>query len=131
MKWDSEHFDVQNSTIKGAGNGLFAKVKIKPGDTIGEYTGKILTDKQAERKPYVDSDYILWVCEDHNILGEGPLSNHTRYINHSNKPNGRIVVSTRWKKARIEATKAIKPGQEVFIDYGPYYWEAKSERDGE
>jgi uncharacterized protein len=124
-KFFEEHFFVSKSTINDAGEGLFSKVLIKPGDTIGEYTGEILSDDQVNEEPYINSDYILWVCTNHNILGEGPLSNHTRYINHSDKPNGQIVVSTRWKKARIEAIKKIPPGKEVFIDYGPSYWEAK------
>ena len=127
--WSTEHFEVMLSTIKNAGNGLFSKVSLKPGDTIGEYTGKILTDEQTNTEPYVDSDYILWICTDYNILGEGPLSNHTRYINHSAEPNSRIVTSTRWKKARIEAIKEIQPGEEIFIDYGPDYWEAKKSND--
>lgn len=121
-----EHFLVSGSTISGAGNGLFAKVKIKPCDTIGHYTGEVLSDDEVNNEPYVDSDYILWVCKDHNIVGEGPLAGYTRYINHSDEPNGRIVVSTRWKKARIEAIKKILPGDEIFIDYGPSYWEAKA-----
>ncbi len=117
-----EHFEVKRSSIKGAGKGLFAKKAIRPGDTIGHYTGKVLTDRQTERKPYSESVYIMWVCKDHNILGEGPLANYTRYINHKSKPNGQIVTSNRWKTARIEAIKHIKPGQEIFIDYGPDYW---------
>lgn len=123
--WKGEDFVVRKSTIKGAGKGLFAKALLRPGDTIGAYTGKVLTDRQAGRSPYIDSDYMLWVCRDCNILGEGPLANHTRYINHSDKPNSCIVTSTRWKKARIEVTKRILPGQEIFMDYGPDYWEAK------
>jgi uncharacterized protein len=126
--WDETHFEVKTSSIAKAGKGLFSKVTLKSGDTIGEYTGKILTDKQTERKPYIDSDYILWVCKDHNILGEGPLANHTRFINHKTRANGRIVASTRWKKARIEAIKNIRPGQEIFIDYGDSYWENYASR---
>lgn len=120
-----EHFFVSSSKISGAGRGLFARVSIEPKDTIGHYTGKILKDDELNIEPYVDSDYILWVCTDHNILGEGPLASYTRYINHSEQANGRIVVSTRWKTARIEAIKNIFPGDEILIDYGPSYWEAK------
>lgn len=123
----NDRFDIRHSTIKEAGMGLFTRSTIRPGDTIGEYTGKVLTDNQVNRKPYIDSDYVLWVCKDHNIVGEGPLANHTRYINHHPKPNARIVTSTRWKKARIEAIKTIRPNQEVFIDYGPDYWEIKKQ----
>jgi SET domain-containing protein len=124
VNWDNEHFDILPSTIRDAGLGLFSRVRIQAGDTIGAYTGKIISDHQANKPRYRDSKYILWVCKDCNIVGEGPLANYTRYINHADKPNARIVASTRWKKARIEAIKRILPGQEVFIDYGPYYWES-------
>jgi SET domain-containing protein len=122
-KFDETAFEVKKSSIEGIGLGLFAKEKIHKGDTIGYYTGRILTDAQTERKPYVDSHYILWVCKDYNILGEGREANYTRYINHSDRPNARLVVSTRWKTARFEALKKIKPGEEIFFDYGPYFWE--------
>lgn len=121
--WSNEHFEVRASSIDGAGQGLFSRVVVCEGDTIGEYTGIVLTDVQVNSTPYANSKYVLWVCKDCNIVGEGPLANHTRYINHHDYPNARMVCSTRWKKARIEATKKIYPGQEVFIDYGPYYWE--------
>lgn len=125
--WDSKHFDIRASSTEGAGQGLFTNVTIRPGDTIGEYTGLVLTDRQVNRKPYVDSDYVLWVCKDCNIVGEGELASHTRYINHHHKPNSQFITSTRWKKARVVATKIIRSGKEVFIDYGPYYWEMKEQ----
>ena len=126
-----EHFFVSDSKISGAGRGLFSRISIEPDDTIGHYTGKIVNDDEVNNEPYLSSDYILWVCTNHNIIGEGPLSNYTRYINHSEEANGRIVVSTRWKTARIEAIKSINPGDEVLIDYGPSYWEAKQYNETE
>lgn len=103
--------------------GLFANEAIQPGDTIGHYTGFILTDDEVEQEPHCDSHYILWVCRDHNIVGEGPEASYTRYINHAAEPNAEFVVSTRWKKARIAAIKPIRAGEEIFVDYGPYFWE--------
>lgn len=120
-----DNFLVADSTNKQAGLGLFSEVNIRPGDTIGHYTGQVFTDEEIDQSPYLESDYIFWVCTDHNIVGEGELANYTRYINHSNKPNSQFIVSTRWKTARVEAILPIKPGEEIFIDYGPDYWEAK------
>lgn len=120
----ADDFEIRDSSIPDIGLGLFARTTIYRGDTIGPYTGEIITDEQAEWEPYVSSLYILWVCKDHWIVGEGEKASHTRYINHSDNPNSRFVISTRWKTARIEATKRIRPGEEVFIDYGPEYWEA-------
>jgi len=126
---EQKHFSIDQSTIRDAGKGLFAKVNISPGDTIGPYTGIVLSDKEVDREPYVDSDYVLWVCKDHNIVGEGPGASYVRFINHHDKPNCRFVVSTRWKKARVEAIKRIRPGEEIFVDYGPYYWEECQEHE--
>lgn len=119
-----DDFEIKPSSIPGIGLGLFARRTIHKGDTIGPYTGKIVTDAQAEREPYVSSHYILWVCRDCNIVAEGRQACYTRYINHSDRPNARFVVSTRWKKARVEAITRIRTGAEIFLDYGPYFWDA-------
>lgn len=119
----ADDFLIKRSSIKGIGFGLFAKTTIFKGDTIGRYTGKLITDAQSNREPYLSSHYILWICKNHSIVAEGALASYTKYINHKDKPNARFVVSTRWKKARVEAIRKINSGEEIFIDYGPYFWE--------
>lgn len=119
-----EDFEIKNSSIPGIGLGLFARKTIYRGDTIGPYTGDVITDRDACREPFLGSLYVLWICRDHWVVAEGDAASYTRYINHSDKPNSRFVVSTRWKTARIEATKTIYAGTELFVDYGPAYWEA-------
>lgn len=116
-------FLVKKSSIEGIGVGLFAKTTIYKGETIGRYTGKIITDAQSNREPYLSSHYILWICKNHSIVAEGASASYTRFINHKDKPNARFVVSTRWKKARVEAIKKISSGEEIFLNYGPYFWE--------
>ncbi len=118
-----ESFEVRRSSNPQRGSGVFALATVYKGETIGYYTGKILTDAQANRRPHVDSRYLMYVCKDHWINAEGPLANYMRYVNHSGKPNAQLVTSSRWKTARIECTRTIRPGQEVFYDYGDEYWE--------
>lgn len=118
-------FEVYTSSIPKIGRGLFAKVKVYPEDTIGNYLGKVLTDEQfySERKYYLGS-YNVWVCRDCWIWGEGKEANYVRYINHSsNRFNAELVTSVRWKKARIKAIRIIYPGDEIFMNYGDDYWE--------
>ena len=123
-KWNANAFEVRPSTIPNAGNGLFALVHISLEDTIGYYTGKILDNNDFLDANRPSSDYILYLCKNHIILGEGPLANYTRYINHSSKnPNAFLITSTRWKTARIEAIKSILPGEEIFYNYGDDYWD--------
>ena len=119
-----EDFELKTSSILGIGMGLFARKTIYKDDTIGSYTGIVVTDDEAYAEPYNTSHYMLMVCKDCNIVSEGDTASYTRYINHSDEPNTRFVVSTRWKTARIVAIKRILKGQELFIDYGPWFWEA-------
>lgn len=120
----ADDFELKESSIPGIGLGLFTRRTIYKGDTIGPYTGIVLTDDEANEEPYCKSHYMLWVCKDCNIVSEGESACYTRYINHSDNPNTRFVVSTRWKTARVEAIKRILQGQELFLDYGPWFWEA-------
>jgi SET domain-containing protein len=121
--YEESDFEVRQSSIPGIGLGLFTKVNLRKGDHIGYYTGKILTDEQANSNRYIESRYLLWVCRDWWIYGEGKEAGYTRYINHSSKPNAELVVSVRWKTARFKALKNIKAGEELFFDYGKDYWD--------
>lgn len=118
-----DDFVVRESTIPQAGKGLFSKAKIRRGQHIGFYEGKVLSDAEVEFEDYGDSLYLLWICKDHWIFGEGEHGNYTQFINHSSRPNVELVTSTRWKTARFRALRTIKPGEELFFDYGDYYWE--------
>jgi len=120
--WTSDAFEVRPSNIEGAGLGLFARVAIALEDTLGYYTGEVITEKELYHPDRPVSSYVLWVCSNHVIIGEGPLANYTRFINHSPEPNAFLIVSTRWKTARFEALRPIAPGEEILFNYGDGYW---------
>lgn len=121
--WTANDFEIRTSTIEGAGLGLFAKDRIQEGDTIGYYTGEVITEKEFYDPERPFSAYVLWVCRTHILIGEGPKANYTRTINHGDEPNAFLTVSTRWKTARFEALREIEPGEEIFFNYGEDYWE--------
>jgi len=122
-KWTANDFEIRTSTIEGAGKGLFAMRAMREEDTIGYYTGEIITEKEFHDPERPFSAYVMWVCRTHIILGEGPKANYTRYINHDDTPNAFLVVSSRWKTARFEALRDVEPGEEIFFNYGEDYWE--------
>lgn len=126
VQFTEADFEVRDSSVPNIGKGLFALRLVRPGDSIGFYVGKIITDKMSEREPYLSSRYLVYVCKDHWIEGQID-GNYTRFINHSNQPNAELVTSTRWKTARIKALKLIRPGDEIFFDYGEDYWSALEE----
>lgn len=121
--YSAEHFEVCPSTIPGAGQGLFARVPIGIEETIGFYTGELITYEELAAGRFSGSDYLLGLTSKWLIAGEGPKANYTRYINHSSDPNLLLTVSTRWKTARFESIRAIEPGEELFFDYGELYWQ--------
>ena len=123
QKWTADDFEIRTSTIEGAGMGLFAKHAIGEEDTIGYYTGEVITEKEFHDPERPFSAYVMWVTKDHILVGEGPKANYTRYINHDDEPNAFLVVSSRWKTARIQALRDIEAGEEIFFDYGEDYWE--------
>lgn len=121
ITWTEDAFTVRPSTIPGAGLGLFARRRIEIEDTIGYYTGEVISLEELKAGRHAGSDYLLMVTRNHVIVGEGPQANYTRYINHGTEPNAYLVVSTRWKSARFEAVARIAPGTEIFFNYGDQY----------
>ena len=122
--YTADDFEICESTIPGAGLGLFSRVHIGIEETIGPYTGEIITCEELLSGKYSGSDYIMALTTRLLIVGEGPKACYTRYINHSDSPNATMIISTRWKTARIECIREIFPGDEIFFNYGEDYWEA-------
>ena len=104
---------VKRST---AGLGLFANEPIAAGEFVIEYTGTILTNKEAEKGAGL---YLFEIDDDHIIDGKG-RGNKARYINHACRPN--CYVEIKKKKVLIYALKNIKEGNEISYDYGKSYF---------
>lgn len=120
-------FEVRPSTVPGIGLGLFARTRLRKGDVIGHYTGRRLTEEEANSEPYVNSRYLVWICKDWYLDAQGNEGNYTKYINHSPEPNAELLTNTRWKVALIQAMTRIEPREEIFFDYGDEYWEVLGE----
>ena len=126
------HLQIKDSTLTDAGKGLFAfgeanKVIFKKGSRICLYNGELIdTDKLLERYHDNTAPYTVQL---HNKNGEpqyedaamergiGSLANHSR---NKSKINARLSIN-RGNKAQLIATKNIKSGQEIFVNYGPDY----------
>lgn len=124
---------VAMSSVPGAGNGLFAKVKIKKGEVIGELGGQ-LVDKGDPRKP---SGYLaeLPACahqqtKPYRLLDSEQHGGHVSRINfaprvingkETNFQNSGIkpICESPW--IVFEALRDIEPGEEIFVSYGPRY----------
>jgi SET domain-containing protein len=100
-----------------AGLGLFAGEPIKKGACIIEYIGREI----PEQEKYTSRSKYLFEINSKKTIDGRDRSNKARYINHSCRPNAETVIHR--GRIFIFAIKNIKPGEEIFYDYGEEYWE--------
>ncbi len=100
------------------GLGLFATAPIKKGSFIIEYIGPLLSDDEVDKK---GGRYLFALGKDWTIFGTA-RENIARYINHSCVRTNCEPVQYAMR-IKIRATRNIKPGEELYYDYGKEYWD--------
>jgi uncharacterized protein len=108
------------------GNGVFALLPIAKGERVIEYKGKRRTHAAVDAGDTgaADSGHtFLFTLNDDYVIDANFAGNTARWINHSCKPNCEAVLDENERDPRksrvfIEATRAIKPGEELTYDYG-------------
>ena len=124
---------VKTSTIPHAGNGLFAAVKIKKGEVIGELGGRLVSDDDSSH----GNHYIASISEcawekthPYKYIDSKDYGGNVSRINFA--PSEINGIETDFQNAAIEqlcqhpyfilsALKDIEPGAEIWSSYGPNY----------
>lgn len=115
---DPRRIQVRRSGVHG--KGVFALRPIASGETLIEYTGEVITWKEALRRhPHDPSDpnhTFYFHIDDGHVIDALYGGNASRWINHSCDPNceadeieGRVF---------IKALRHIRPGEELNYNYG-------------
>ena len=124
---DTNDLQIKKSQLQGAGKGLYSKVAIAKGDLITEYLGRITTWNDANHDDGKNG-YIFYLTRNHVIDAlnyEGAVAqyaNDARGLTRQKGLTNNAQYVTRGKRVFIEATKAIKPGEEILVGYGKDYW---------
>jgi SET domain-containing protein len=124
---------IKPSTIPNAGNGLFAVVKIKQGEVIGELGGEFISDDN-----YPDDQFYLAAIPEcawektrpYKYLDSKYHGANVSRINFA--PSSINGIETGFQNAAIRqlceppyfiyvATKDIEPGDEIWSSYGEHY----------
>jgi uncharacterized protein len=122
-----KELEIKESTIEGAGKGLFTKVLIPKGSRIVEYKGTVTTWDVVKDDP--TNAYIYYVKPNHVIDARNHPKVLARYVNDA---KGLVRTKGRNNNARfyndglrvfIIAEKDIQPGEEILVEYGKKYWD--------
>lgn len=109
------YYAVRDSKIHG--KGVFATRKIPAGELVIEYTGELITSKQAVQRynpsPDNPTHTFYFSLESGKVIDGG---NDARWINHACEPN----CEAREENGRIfiYALRDIRRGEELNYDYG-------------
>lgn len=108
-----QFIEVRESKI--AGKGCYALRRFKKGETIGEYTGERITEKEADARHVEGEPFYIFMLEDHTCIDPKDDPSPLKYINHSCDPNAESIEEK--GKIFIRAIKTIRPGAEITYDY--------------
>ena len=130
---------VQPSSIEGAGLGAFARRPFARGDALGAYRcviGEASVESEDSNAPYGWTLNATHICDGEPIRLHNPL----RYVNSvaAEETCGRQNVAMRLAppgrhravESPIEyvATRHIREGDELLVDYGERYFKVRSQR---
>ena len=111
------------------GNGVVATVRIRKGEDIVEYKGRIISHDVADAQYYGDvgsGHTFLFTLNEHWIVDANVRGNIAKWINTGCDPNAVAFIHSEKKKdpdpkkdrVIIEALRTIEPGEEIIYDYG-------------
>lgn len=145
LKKDSDYLDleVKQSMIPNAGKGLFALKDFEPDDIIAEFRGPVVDSNIIEDKIFDDEINLVYLNENYSILCRsiaGFCNDCIKFPEKMTKEEYQnwveceeidthsdckynAFIDIRKNKAFLVATQEIKPGEEIHIYYGFYYWD--------
>lgn len=128
---------VKPSQIPNGGNGLYAKQFLSKHEVICTYGGKLIDEAEAK---YCDPMYIASFepGKGYKLSGDNEDGDLGHYANsiHPLYPSSFIQQNAKFRfqskkydmkqlrgRFNVIATKDIQPHEEIFVNYGPGYWQ--------
>ena len=122
-----KHLIVKNSELPKSGKGLFTKSDISKGKRIVEYKGRIQPWREVKDQDGING-YLMYINRNVVINALPAVKTLGRYANDARvffrlegiRNNSEYV--SEGKRCFIEATRNIRTGEEIFVNYGREYW---------
>ena len=113
--------EVRESPIDG--RGAFAAEAIPPRLKIGEIRGESISVQEGRIRATRSERIMIVELSAKRAIDFSKSADPMRYVNHSCRPNARLCL----RQGRVEfyALRAIGPGEEITVDYGPTHHEGR------
>ena len=127
MAFFEKHLYLKKSKLPGAGKGLFTRVDIPKGERIVEYKGRLQPWKDVKDEDGYNS-YLFKLSSRWAING---LTYKKAFGRYANDARGLVRVEgllnnaeyeTEGKRCYLDASRNIKKGEEIFVEYGGNFW---------
>lgn len=121
---------IKKSNLPGAGKGLFTNKAIAKGSKIIEYRGEIIGYNEYRRRAKKEVDqYLFYLRRDLCIDAMHTPQYKARYANDAKgitrvkglRNNSDYIIYG--DKCFIVASRNIKAGEEIFVNYTKSYWD--------
>ena len=106
--------EVRQSTVHG--RGVYATDAIAKGKRIIEYTGQIVSWRQATPQADGPHTFLFGLTNGKDVIDPEIGGNEARWINHSCEPNCEAIEEG--NRVFIYALRPLQSGEELFYDYG-------------
>ena len=105
------------------GQGVFAAEAIPARRKIGEIRGQAISVDEARIRATRSERIMIVELSARRAIDFSGSADPMRYTNHSCAPNARLSIAN----GRVEfyALRAIAPGEELTVDYGPTHHEGR------
>jgi hypothetical protein len=123
-----KHLRIKPSEIEDGGLGLYATDDFHKDEPIINYGGDRIVTHDAD----YGGDYVLELKDtDPYIYMDGKRSSKRigAFANHpppGRRGNARFTTKPDFSDGELVANNNIRPGQEIFVNYGDDYWHARS-----
>lgn len=125
---EKELIEMKPSNIPGAGTGVFAKTNIPANTELGYYRGEHLSAEEFEKK-FGDvglGTYVLTLDDPEDSSKKMYVDGLKKgnWTSRINSPKGTLNKANIvfYTDGRVVSRRNIKAGEELFVGYGPKYW---------
>jgi SET domain-containing protein len=125
---EHEYLYCETSQIPSAGMGLFTAIPIYKNEIISYFKGELLSKAEAKVRALKGENKFFILMPNKGVLDCMFTDCFAKYANDANglkgsnyKNNAKIVLDDQ-QQVCLQATRKLKPNEEIFCSYGKSYW---------